>query len=168
MARKYVRTSGKARKSLWVHQSFVNTTFTAVGGTIITTANAALLALRPFTIVRQYYELMLVSDQEAAVEKHGIAFGVEVVSDEAEAIGVTAVPTPETEAGSDFWMLHTYMFGEESRLTDKALPARHLKVESKAMRIVEGGSTWITVGEFVNVGGGSILSMAGRALIKVS
>jgi len=140
---------------------------TATGGTIIASANAALLALRPFTIIRQYYELLLVSDQAAAIEKHGIAFGVCVVSDQASAIGVTAVPTPETDAGSDLWMLHTYMFGQESNLTDRSQPARHLKVESKAMRRVVDDQDFLVVAEFVNIGGGSILSSAGRVLIKI-
>ena len=165
MARRFVR-SGSGRSTFWAAIQSGNSTHTAAGGVILNASSAGLLAFRPFTILRLYFELLLVSDQEAAVEKQGIAFGVCVVSDQAAAIGVSAIPTPETDAGSDLWMLHSYMFGEESRLVDKTLPARSLKVESKAMRKVNDDQDFLTVAEFVNIGGGSILSSAGRVLIK--
>ena len=86
--------------------TFGEDTLTASGGTILGSLNATALALRPFTIVRQHYFLMLRSDQAAAAERQFGAFGCVVVSDQAEAVGVTAIPTPITDAGSDLWMLH--------------------------------------------------------------
>ena len=75
----------------------------AAGGTIMFSLNAAALALRPFTIVRSRFEVGIISDQTAATEDQLGAIGMAVVSDQAVAVGVTAVPTPITDMGSDLW-----------------------------------------------------------------
>jgi len=171
MAGRYSRSRGRLgspRETLWVRVDAVDATFTAVGGTILTASNAAFLALRPFTIIRQYYEIQIRSDQAAAIEQQNFAYGVAVVSDQAAAIGVTAVPTPNTDSGSDLWMLHQFIFGQESNLTDRSQPARQMEVESKAMRKVEDGQTILTIGEFMTTGNGFIATVAGRMLIKTN
>ncbi len=167
--RDFVRGAAAIRQrrlTTWFQFSPADSTMTASGGSAIFSLNAAALALRPFTIVRSHFEIGLRSDQEAAVEQQRVGFGIAVVSDEATAVGVTAIPTPVTEAASNLWLLHQYIFGEESRLVDKALPERQVSIDSKAMRKVEVGQDVVVVAELAGVGGGVIITVAGRMLIK--
>ncbi len=162
-----LRGGRNRRESLWADHTPVSVNLTAVGGTIFTSGNAALLALRPFTIVRTRVTLFVRSDQEAASEFQVGAYGHAVVSDQAEAIGVTAVPTPITDMASDLWFVHQmvmseYVLGEGSR-------SRPWLIDSKAMRQVEEGEQLITVGEFASgaAGNGLIIAAGGRFLIKL-
>ncbi len=65
--------------------------------------DAATLALRPFTILRERNFWFARSDVVTGGEEWGGAVGACVVSDQAVAIGVTAVPTPITDIDSDLW-----------------------------------------------------------------
>ncbi len=106
------------------------------------------------------------SDQAAAVENQVAGFGFAVVSDQAVAVGVTAVPTPITEMGSDLWFLHQIIMGDESKLTDRTTSATRMSVDSKAMRKVDIGQDLVGVAEHSGVGGGLIFFAAGRMLVK--
>ncbi len=169
MARNRFRGRGVVTPRLteWFELSAGGITSTAVGGTIVASLNAAALALRPFTVVRQYYELMVRSDQAAAIEVQVGAFGVCVVSDQASGIGVTAVPTPVTDAASDLWMLHQWFMADASTLTDRTIGAGHYSVSSKAMRKVNGDEDVVIVQEFDASGSGFTLTSAGRLLVKL-
>ena len=138
-------------------------------GTLIFSLNAAALAFTPFTIVRSHFELQLRSDQAAAIEQQSIGFGIAVVSDEAVAVGVSAIPTPIANAASDLWFLHRFLFGDESALTDRTRSATRASIDSKAMRKVsEGQDVAVVVESSAAVGGGTTLDVAGRMLIKVN
>jgi len=160
---------GARRQSLWVDIPAVTATLAAAGGTITHAANAALLALRPFTIVRHHMFWALSSDQAAASETYGAALGVAVVSDEAVAVGVAAVPTPVTESASDLWLLHQNMIGRLHIGGGASGALVTGTIDSKAMRKVEEGQTCINVAEsmIALIGAGSFLSFAGRFLIKL-
>ena len=167
MARPRRFARGPRRSSLWLEISPVLTTLTTPGGTITNAANAAILAQRPFTVVRTIMEFQLVSDQAAAVEEQAVAFGMAVVSDQALAIGVTAVPTPGTDAGSDLFFFHKYMFADESNLTDRTKGGSRYSVQSRAMRKVDEDSDIAIVAELQTIGFGARLFSAGRMLIKL-
>ncbi len=107
------------------------------------------------------------SDQSASVETQAGAFGACVVSDQASVVGVTAVPTPITDLGSDLWMSHQIMFGDESSVTDIAKPGQQYKIDSKAMRRVDNDQDIVIVGEFSTAGSGFTLLSGGRLLIKL-
>ena len=94
------------RLTSWFQFQPGRTAFSSVGGTVLFSLNAAALALRPFTIVRTRFLVSVVTDQVAADELVLGALGMAVVSDQAVAIGVTAVPTPITDMGSDLWFVH--------------------------------------------------------------
>jgi len=102
----WVFTPGPRRDTLWffIGSSVVN--LTALGGTLLTSLNAAALSLRPFTVIRTHLSVHLRSDQFAASEEQAAGVGMAVVSDEASAIGVSAIPTPVTDAASDLWFVH--------------------------------------------------------------
>ena len=161
-----VLVRGARRESLWVGVTLGVTTMTAPGGTITNASNAALLALRPFTVIRLHMAFWLQSDQAAAIETQHAGFGVAVVSDQAVAIGVTAVPTPITDIGSDLWFAHRLMYADESNLTDRTRSGQFFEIDSKAMRKVEDGQTVIMVAELSSTGSGLQLVSGGRMLIK--
>ena len=155
------------RSTFWIQIASAQTTLAAAGGALITQANAALLAFRPFTIIRTRMTFLLRSDQTAAVEYQTAAYGQVVVSDQAAAIGVTAIPTPVTDGGSDLFFLYQLMMAGHSDLTDRMNPVGLYQVDSKAMRKVEEGQTVIGVGEHDGITQGTVLNAGGRQLIKL-
>jgi len=160
---------GAKRLSSWFEFSTGSTTMTAAGGTLIASLNAAGLAMRPFTVVRTHVELALLSDQSGANELQVAAFGFAVVSDQATAVGVTAIPTPLTDLASDLWYLHQIIYADESVVTDRTRPQTRVSVDSKAMRKVDIGQDIVIVAEIDAVtGSGAVLISGGRFLVKVN
>ena len=170
MARKqFVRRESVRRLTSWFQFQPIEATMTGGGGTLYFTLNAAALALRPFTIVRTHFEFALRSDQAAAIELQTAGVGMAVVSDQASAIGVSAIPTPITDMAFDLWFLHTILMADESSLTDRTRPATYRSVDSKAMRKVDIGQDLVIVGELdATTSAGLILKMSGRILVKVN
>jgi len=154
------------RLTLWLPGTAADFTLTAAGGTIAFSLNAAALALRPFTIVRTHMQLFLRSDQAAAIEQQRAAVGMAIVSEQASAIGVTAVPTPVTDDGSDLWYLHQWMYADESNLTDRTRGGSQFTVDSKAMRKVNNDQDCLTVLELSSATG-CIVTVATRSLVKL-
>ena len=100
------RSSTTRRATSWFDIPPFSVAVVAGGGTILASLTAAELAKRPFTIIRTHLTFDVQSDQVAATEVQTGAMGMAVVSDQASALGVTAVPTPATDAASDLWYLH--------------------------------------------------------------
>ncbi len=171
MARKsgHVMRGGRLRRqSLWFGNQMSDTNVTAIGGTIIISANAALLALRPFTIVRTYSELNIRTDNPAGSENYAGAYGSCIVSDQASAIGVTAIPTPVSDSGSDLWYVHQFMMGANIFTTSGAtMNGVGYHIDSKAMRKVDDDEDVLHVIEFSGIGSGMNIMFGGRQLIKL-
>ena len=110
----------------------------------------------------------LSSDQAAAIERQSCSFGFAVVSDQAVAVGVSAVPTPVSQMGSDLWFVHENMWADESNLTDRTRSASRGSIDSRAMRKVDIGQDIVSVVELGTVSSGLIFEVAGRMLIKVN
>jgi len=94
------------------------------------------------------------------------------VSDEAVAIGVTAVPTPESSPSSDLFfvyeaILNSLQLGTAVAFLDPVGETRI--IDSKAMRKVEVGQDMISVAESCAVSGfsGAHLLAYVRTLIKL-
>ncbi len=173
MAHRIVRTTrgGTARRqSDWAFIGAGHTTMASAGtAVVVASLNASALALRPFTVVRSHLELIIVSDQTAAAERQIAAAGLCIVSDQASAIGVTAVPTPSTDAGSDLWFAHQWMFNDFEFVSGVGIhpnAGRRYTIDSKAMRKVNGDEDLLLVMENV-LTGGSVVGSAGRFLIKL-
>ena len=160
------RERGQVRLTDWGFFTPAITTVSS-GAVVLGSLNAAALALRPFTIIRQYYELYMISDQVINFEDQIAGFGTCVVSDQASAIGVTAVPTPITDLGSDLWMCHQLLMGRELSLIDTQFPGAHYSVDSKAMRKVNGDEDFVISVEASSAGSGLKLFAGGRFLIKL-
>ncbi len=146
------------------------TTVAAGTPVLLTSLNAAALALRPFTIVRTYVDLFFSSDQEAADEVQVGAYGQIVVSDQAQAAGVASVPTPITEMGSDWFayqlMTNQFRFGTAVGFQSQA--GSHYAIDSKAMRKVVVGQDVISCVELVSgtSNGADLISIC-RMLVKL-
>ncbi len=167
------RTRGgrsQRRETLWT--GLVSQLVAVAGGdtaVIMSNASAGLLALRPYTIVRTRGILSIHSDQQSANEEQGFAFGHCLVSDQALAIGVTAVPTPDTDINSDLWYVYENMFQTFTFLTGAGFAQDVVthRYDSKAMRKVEEGETDISVLETTNFSSGLDVMHSFRQLIKL-
>ncbi len=160
---------GARRQSSWfdipVHQGTVSGA-TAVLGVSLTTAEKA---KRPFTIVRTHMVIQVVSDQLIATELGIAAYGLCVVTDQAEAIGVTAIPTPVTDAKSDAWFLHQWLvanFNFVSGAGFESNAGQTWTLDSKAMRKVSEDEDLVGVIESSAISDGVIVTAMGRLLIK--
>ena len=157
----------RARKETTWFQFLPATTNIAGGGSaVIFSLNAAALAMRPFTIVRSRFEVALRSDQSAAVEIQEGAYGIAVVSDQAVGVGITAIPEPITDMGSNLWLLHQIVYADESDVATFTRSGQFRSQDSKAMRKVEVGSDVVVVAENTSASFGSTWVIGGRMLVK--
>ncbi len=162
------RGGGFRRESQWLSQDTVEATLAgAPTAVLMTSLNAAALALRPFTVVRDRGVIFVRSDQSGAAESYGIDYGKCVVSDQASAIGVTAVPTPLTDKGSDLWYVYESLFSrfEFHTAIGQTNDGAFLQYDSRAMRKVEEGQDLISVVE--NELAGAVVVVTGRTLLKL-
>ncbi len=158
------------RESLWIPILPTNTNLgVASTAVLINVSSAGLLALRPFTIVRVRGSMLVNSDQETTSEFYQAALGYAVVSDQAAAIGVTAVPTPFTDQGSDLW--HVYEATTGQVRVSSAIGIWEAGIskdyDSRGMRKVEDGQTSIQVIESSSISLGCNVGHTGRFLIKL-
>jgi len=165
------RRQGPSRETLWFGTTEAIVTLAAANSAqLVTSLNAAALALRPFTVIRSYIQWSMMSDQLVALEDQQVGYGRAVVSDQASAIGVTAVPTPFTDLSSDLWFMHGILssrFVDTGTAVEVAPNPVQVTLESKAMRKVEDGQDLITVMENSSISAGTRSLVAGRLLIKL-
>ncbi len=165
-----LRGGRMVRETLWGDFA---TTESILGGAptaiLANVTGAAFLALRPFTVVRTRGVIMVRSDQVAANESYIGDFGMCVVSDQAVAIGITAVPTPLTDKGSDAWFVYEQLIGRVEAaapgVSEPSNPSVERPYDSRAMRRVDEGYQIVaTVENEVN---GCNLIHSARLLIKL-
>ncbi len=160
------------RETSWL---FLAATQTALvsgsSAALVSVLNAAALGLRPFTIIRSHLEALIISDQQGATESQISAVGIAIVGDQATTIGITAVPRPASDAGSDLWFLHQWMLNDFTRGSDatgfQSNAGTHYSIDSKAMRKVEDGQDLALVLENDTLSDGTAITLAGRVLIKL-
>jgi len=175
MARRtFVRGGRQVRETLWLELEPTRTTMAAAStAVVILSMTATELALRPFTVVRTIVHASLQSDQTGATENFDAAIGFAVVSDQASAIGVTAVPTPMTDLDSDLWFFHQILDGAFKFVSgvgvdpQGVVPSGGGNYESRAMRKVNGDQEVTVVTEASAISSGCQLYAAGRMLIKL-
>ncbi len=170
--RKSFIRGGKARReTVWIAISPTQTAIaTASTASLIGTLNAASLALRPFTVIRTRGVFFVRPDQISANENYGCALGHAVVSDQASAIGVTAVPTPQTDRTSDLWYVYEEVLAQFAFTTGVGYrDIGHLiHYDSKAMRRVNNDQDIAIVLETPSTNdSGSSIGHAGRLLVKL-
>jgi len=126
-------------------------------------------AKRPFTIERTHLTILVTSDQQIATETQIGAFGACVVSDQAAAIGITAIPTPIIDLASDLWFLHEMIFNDFTFATAASYQAsagRVYTIDSHGKRKVNDDQDIVFVGEASTISDGLLFTIGGRLLIK--
>jgi len=159
------------RLTSWFQFQPTTAALTTTGGSIFFSLNAAALALRPFTVVRSRFLVGIESDQSAQSERQVAAIGMAVVSDQASAIGVTAIPTPITDMGSDLWFVHQLMYAQFLFITGAGIDSQNMTsfpIDSKAMRKVDIGQDLVLVAEIGGNADGVNITLGGRMLVKVN
>ncbi len=163
-----LRGGRNRRESLWFFiQSSIQTLANPSTAVLLNSLNAAAIALEPFTVVRVRGVLDIHSDQVAVNEFQSVALGFAVVSQQASAIGVTAIPTPITDQGSDLWLAYVNLMAGMALNTD--LMGKSVEYDSRAMRKVEEGQDLVTVAESDIAGqtSGLVVRNIARVLIKL-
>ncbi len=166
-----LRGGRQRRQTRWADVTETVSVLAAASTAVISNVTSAdFNALRPYTIVRVRGVLHLVSDQQAASEDYSAAFGIAVVSDQAAAIGVSAVPTPITDRGSDLWLVYEelasrFVFGSGVGFENAGGIFRQF--DSRAMRKVEDGDQPTFVKETSSQSNGVRFYSAARLLIKL-
>ena len=157
--------SATRRESLWLTgpDEAAFTTVVPGGSDLQGSLNAAALGLRPFTVVRTVGLVAVYSDQGAAREEVHGAYGVAVVSDQASAVGVTAIPSPITDEGSDLWLMFQFV----QALDIDGAEGEFYKFDSKAMRKVEDGQDLVLMFENGSSTAGLKYLAKTRILIKL-
>ena len=167
----FLRAGGRRRETQWLEIEATVAAFAAPStAVLLASMTAAELALRPFTVVRSRGALMMVLDQVAASERQVWDFGLAVVSDQAVAVGVTAVPTPSTDRASDLWFVYESLMSEFEFVSGVGFdqrPGDRKDFDSKAMRKVVEGDQIIVVGETAAISDGVIATVVGRVLVKL-
>ncbi len=153
------------RLTTWLSFDIGSNTIATEVGVVVASLNAAALALRPFTVVRTHLEMFMFSDQAAAFEAQEAAFGLAIVSDQAVAVGLAALPTPGTDMSSGLWFAHQVMLGDASNVANGPLGGAHYSIDSKAMRKVELGQDLVVMLENTSTSG-IVVKSGGRILIK--
>ncbi len=158
------------RTMVWIGANGGISTIAAGTNTLIASLNAAALAVRPFTIVRTRIECALMSDQAAVTETPTGQFGIIVVSEQAIAIGATAIPNPTDDADGD-WHVHQPVLNRFVFLSavgvDQSIGGIVRTIDSKAMRRVGINKDLAFMFDMgVPVGGDFWFS--GRFLVKLS
>ena len=97
--------------------------------------------------------------------------GLAVVSDQATAVGITAIPTPIANMESDLWFVHQLLYSQFTFISGVGIQdggLQQYEIDSKAMRKVDIGQDVVVVGERSVAGGGIDVVIGGRMLIKVN
>ena len=161
------------RKTAWAASVDVTAAVNLAANSILldATANAALLALRPFTVVRVRGVLWVQSDSVASSRTPFGALGFAVVTDTAAALGVTAVPAPIAAEGSGVWFVYQYFMGHRTLLTAAGFNGTEdwgkYEFDSKAMRKVDIGQDIAVVLQNRAAVGGMNYILKYRFLVKL-
>jgi len=165
-----VRGGARRRETRWLDAIPTAVNLAGGGSVIRFSLSAAELALRPFTVVRVRGSWFVESDQLAATEIYGGALGFAVVSDQALAIGITAVPTPITDMASDLWFVYEQQMGDflfATAVGNGEVGKLARQFDSRAMRKVEDGQDIAIVEENSGYSFGTTSQLGFRMLIKL-
>jgi len=121
------------------------------------------------TILRIRLQLAVKTDQVAAGEIQAGAFGCIVVTDDAFAAGVSAIPGPISDAAADWMLYHPFWqffaFSDATGFQHNA--GNSMTVDSKAKRVIEPNETLAIVVESNSDSEGFSIGFQGRILTRL-
>ncbi len=172
MARRAVRSRfmrPAPRSNVWLGAGLVVTGVAASATVLLSSLNAAALALLPFTIVRSRLSVFWGTDQAATSEFAQAVFSSQVVTAAAATAGIGSVPTPLTETDADF-IIYRPMFSDLRLASavgfDQTGGNQTFEVDSKAMRKLGIDDQLVFVIENRSPVGTQI-AIEGRMLVKL-
>ncbi len=144
-----VLRGGRQRREMkWIPQAPIQSAVGSSVATLISLLNAAALTNAPFTIVRVRGLLYIATDQVANTEGQFASWGMTVVTEQASAIGITAIPTPVTEPESDWFVFESVAARVMVASAISMFSAGNaVQIDSKAMRKVDVGQDVVAVVE---------------------
>jgi len=163
--RTFVRSA--KRTMLWIGQD-VGAAVAGADSILLSTLNAAALALRPFTVVRSRHLIIWDTDQQIATEDPIGVLGKIVVTESAAAAGIVSIPTPVQEADAD-WFIYQPVGLRMKFITGAGVvnPSGMQYVsDSKSMRKVGNDDQLVTIVQNSSTDG-AIINIIGRTLIKL-
>ncbi len=173
MARRVFRgpalRQGQRRKSLWLKSFDITTTSVLAAATAAvdqTFTGAQIEALGPLTITRVRGTIWVASDQASASEEPFGALAFAVVSEQARAVGITAVPAPITDEASDLFF--AYQAFQAYFATGQGVTWQRYDYDSKAMRKVNTGEGIVVTIENAHATFGLEFINKFRMLVKLS
>ena len=137
--------------------------------TLLSSLNAAAIALLPFTVVRTHLAIFYLSDQIVAAEFSQVALGMQVVTQSASAAGIASLPTPITEPNADYFVyqpLFSNILIGDGLQDQPASLANMVQVDSKAMRKVDQDDDIVVTFEQRSAIG-ALVALEGRMLVKL-
>ena len=137
--------AGKRRATEWFPSANVTNSQALATSSFLfdQSLTAAELAKRPFTVTRTVGSIWVRADSEVLGKEPFGAIGFMVVSDKAVATGVTALPDPITQEGSDEWFVYQAIAANGS--AGEGAPYYEYKFDSRAMRKVQDGEDIIVM-----------------------
>jgi len=164
------RAAGPKRQVTWIGPA--DQSFITVGSglkVLIASFDPDAGGLTKSTVVRTRGEVStaLLTSPAADVTVNG-AFGLGIVTAQALAIGITAIPGPFTDADWDGWFVWGSFGMRFDSITQAGvlLTSQFREVDSKAMRKIPDGSNIVLVAE--SQAGGFAINMPLRLLLKVA
>ena len=175
MAGRVISVGGRARGRLaprrstqWIASTAETAVSTLAAASVVLDQSFAFA--EPATVIRIRGQLWIRSDTLSASEEPFGAIGMAVVTDQALAIGVTAVPTPITDQSSDNWFLWQPFAQSIAFLDATGMNFNRFaqfELESKAMRKVDDGKAVVVVLENASAAHGMVYLMEFRMLVKL-
>jgi len=165
------RVTGSRRMTDWAATSGRSAYTALAAASSILDTTFVTLDSQPETIVRTVGLLNIQSDQAAASERPFGAVGICIVSDQAAAIGITAIPKPFTDASSDLWFMHRFWAAPVAEAgTGASLQniSQDVDLSSKAMRKLTDDETVCLVIENASAIHGAEYTFNVRLLSKVA
>jgi len=157
------------RTMIWIGAGISHTVISSAT-TLISSLNAAALALRPFTIIRTHLTIDFHSDQAIASETVMAVYTKQVVTEQAAAAGVGSVPSGVAEPDADFYVykpiMFDFLFSTASGFVETRGQWSVATVDSKAMRKVGNNDDIATVLD-IRAFAGCHIAIEGRTLIKL-
>ncbi len=158
------------RQNFWITVDLSPSALAGAGGSLFQGGlNAAADLLRPFTVVRTRVNMHVESDQVIASESAIGVLGFIVVTDQAVASGVAAIPSPLSQ-GDGAWFVYepyfdAFLFGTGVGFLEPAGFSR--MVDSKAMRKVGPNDDVAVIWQSQAASDGAFVSATGRMLVKL-
>ena len=108
------------------------------------------------TVIRTRGLVSIQLDTVIASEPNIGAFGIAIVTAQAESVGITAIPHPVTDAAWGGWFVHRFFSNQLKFLSGVGLEpqwATHYEIDSKAMRKIDEDERLVVVVENVSAFG---------------